>query len=214
MPRTKEENERIRQAAKEKIHAAAMTLFIQKGYHATSIDDVAKQANISKGLLYNYYKGKEELLAVMVQLRIEEVRAVMETAASLANPMDQLCYIVNGAIDHVHRNPAVYRFYLNLQTQPENDHVLAAYSEQLNQESSRQFEVQCQMFERLGAKEPKLRSLSFSAALHGTMQMMTMYTKGFPVEQMKQQMISEYCALSHETDRGSHSRKDSPSKAP
>ena len=61
MPRTPEENERIRQLSKEKIRAAAMKLFINQGYYATSISNVAKKAGISKGLLYNYYKGKEDL---------------------------------------------------------------------------------------------------------------------------------------------------------
>lgn len=64
--RTSEENERIRQLAKENIRTTAMELFMKQGYYATSISDVAKQAGISKGLLYNYIKGKEELLATMV----------------------------------------------------------------------------------------------------------------------------------------------------
>jgi AcrR family transcriptional regulator len=46
MPRTPEENDRIRQASKEKIRAAAMELFIKQGYYATSISDIAKQAGI------------------------------------------------------------------------------------------------------------------------------------------------------------------------
>lgn len=194
MPRTPAENERIRQAAKEKIHAAAMTLFIKKGYHATSIDDVAKQAQISKGLLYNYYKGKEELLAAMVQVRIEEVKEVMEAATQLATPHEQLRHIVNGALDNVYQRPDVYRFYLNLQTQPEDDRVLASYREQLNEESRRQFEVQCQIFKQLGVKQPRWRSLYFSSALQGAMLMMTTYPEGFPVEEMKEQMIREYCS--------------------
>ncbi|MGF9908649.1 TetR/AcrR family transcriptional regulator [Brevibacillus porteri] len=194
MPRTPAENERIRQAAKDKIHAAAMTLFIKKGYHATSIDDVAKQAQISKGLLYNYYKGKEELLAAMVQVRIEEVKGVMEAATKLATPHEQLRHIVDGALDNVYQRPDVYRFYLNLQTQPEDDRVLASYREQLNEESRRQFEVQCQIFQQLGGKQPRLRSLYFSSALQGAMLMMTTYPEGFPVDEMKEQMIREYCS--------------------
>ncbi|TVX93453.1 TetR/AcrR family transcriptional regulator [Paenibacillus agilis] len=192
MPRTPEENERIRQAAKEKIHAAAMTLFVKKGYHATSVEDVAKQANISKGLLYNYYKGKEDLLAAMIQVRIEEISEVIETAAAIKTPIEQLRYIVDGALDNVYQRPEVYRFYLNLQTQPEDDRVLAIYRQQLNEESRKQFEVQCQIFEGLGVKEPRMRSLFFSSALHGTMLMMATYTKGFPVEKMKQQLMREY----------------------
>ncbi|GAA4837507.1 hypothetical protein GCM10023310_13820 [Paenibacillus vulneris] len=195
MPRTPAENERIRQAAKDKIHAAAMTLFIKKGYHATSIDDVAKQAQISKGLLYNYYKGKEELLAAMVRVRIEEVAEVMEAAAAQPTTSDQLRYIVEGAIDNVYRRPDVYRFYLNLQTQPEDDHVLASYRKQLNEESSKQFEVQCTMFEQLGVQEPRLRSLYFSSALYGAMLMIATYPEGFPVEEMKKQIIRDYCSV-------------------
>ncbi|WP_248924513.1 TetR/AcrR family transcriptional regulator [Paenibacillus hamazuiensis] len=193
MPRTPEENERIRQAAKEKIQAAAMTLFIQKGYHATSIDDVAKQAQISKGLLYNYYKGKEELLAAIVRVRIEEVAEVMDSAAAQKTPADRIRRIVEGAIENVYRRPDVYRFFLNLQTQPQDDRVLAAYSEQLNEESRKQFEVQCRIFEQLGAKEPRMRSLYFSSALQGAMLMMTMYHEGFPVEKIKEHLIHEYC---------------------
>ncbi|WP_409178874.1 TetR/AcrR family transcriptional regulator [Brevibacillus fortis] len=199
MPRTPAENERIRQAAKDKIHAAAMTLFIKKGYHATSIEDVAKQAQISKGLLYNYYRGKEELLAAMVQVRIEEVKEVMEAATKLATPHEQLRHIVDGALDNVYQRPDVYRFYLNLQTQPEDDRVLASYREQLNEESRRQFEVQCEIFQQLGVKQPRLRSLYFSSALQGAMLMMTTYPEGFPVDEMKEQMIREYCSGSTES---------------
>lgn len=193
MPRTPAENERIRQAAKDKIHAAVMTLFIKKGYHATSIDDVAKQAQISKGLLYNYYKGKEELLAAMVQIRVREIEEVMEVAAELKTPEEQLRHIVEGAIDNVIRQPDVYRFYLNLQTQPVDDRILAVYSEQLNEAARKQFERQSKMFEQLGVKEPWLRSLCFSAALHGAMLMMTTYSKGFLVDGIKEQIIREFC---------------------
>ncbi|WP_018758329.1 TetR/AcrR family transcriptional regulator [Paenibacillus terrigena] len=193
MPRTPEENERIRQAAKEKIHHAAMALFVKKGYHATSIDDVARLAQISKGLLYNYYKGKEELLAAMVLIRIEEVKEVMEDAAALLTPGDQLRHIVEGAINNVYRRPEVYRFYLNLQTQPEDDHILATYSAMLNDESRKQFEVQCRIFKQQGVKEPRMKSLQFSAALQGAMLMMTTYPGDFPVEEIKEQIIREYC---------------------
>ena len=59
-----------------------MELFIRQGYHATSISDVAQRAGVSKGLLYNYYEGKEDLLATMVEARIREVVEVMEGGMS------------------------------------------------------------------------------------------------------------------------------------
>ncbi|MDP9741206.1 UNVERIFIED_ORG: AcrR family transcriptional regulator [Bacillus sp. B2I3] len=193
MPRTPEENDRIRQASKEKIRAAAMELFIKQGYYATSISDIAKQAGISKGLLYNYYKGKEELLSEMVEARIKEVVEVMEEAFTLNTPHEQLEHIINGAIDNIHQKPEVHRFYLHLQTQPESDEELIKYSHLIIEENARQFEFQCKIFESMGETEPRKRSLYFSSVLQGIMLMISTYQQGFPIEEIKNQIISEFC---------------------
>ncbi|MED3759594.1 MULTISPECIES: TetR/AcrR family transcriptional regulator [Peribacillus] len=193
MPRTSEENDRIRQASKEKIRAAAMELFIKQGYYATSISDIAKQAGISKGLLYNYYKGKEELLSEMVEDRIKEVAEVMEEAFTLNTPREQLEHIINGAIDNIHQKPEVHRFYLHLQTQPESDEELIKYSHLIIEENARQFEFQCKIFESMGETEPRKRSLYFSSVLQGIMLMISTYQQGFPIEEIKNQIISEFC---------------------
>ncbi|PRS42593.1 TetR/AcrR family transcriptional regulator [Bacillus sp. RJGP41] len=193
MPRTPEENDRIRQASKEKIRAAAMELFIKQGYYATSISDIAKQAGISKGLLYNYYKGKEELLSEMVEARIKEVVEVMEEAFTLNTPREQLEHIINGAIDNIHQKPQVHRFYLHIQTQPESDEELIKYSHLIIEENARQFEFQCKIFESMGETEPRKRSLYFSSVLQGIMLMISTYQQGFPIEEIKNQIISEFC---------------------
>ncbi|MDN4526457.1 TetR/AcrR family transcriptional regulator [Fictibacillus fluitans] len=193
MPRTQQENERIRMITKEKIRLAAMELFIKKGYHATSIDDVAKQAEVSKGLLYNYFKGKEDLLATMVKTRVGELIQVMEEAAAIDKPVDQLRHIIEGALDNVHQHPDVYRFYLHLQTQPESDQVLSNYSRILIGESARQFELQCEMFEKMGVEKPRKRSLYFSSTLQGIMLMISTYPENFPIEELKAEMVQEFC---------------------
>ncbi|GIO60371.1 TetR/AcrR family transcriptional regulator [Paenibacillus cineris] len=195
MPRTQEENERIRQQAKAKIREAAIDLFMRKGYHATSIDDVSKHAGVSKGLLYNYYKGKEELLSAMVEARIGELIQVMEKAEALETPAEQLKHIVEGAVDNVRRSPEVFRFYLHLQTQPEADETVAKYGKLLIEESARQFQIQCRMFEKLGASDPVARSLYFSSALQGIMLMISTYPDQFPVEAMKRQIIEDFCQV-------------------
>lgn len=193
MPRTPEENDRIRQASKEKIRSAAMGLFMKQGYYATSINNIAKQAGISKGLLYNYYNGKEELLSEMVEVRIREVVEVMEEAITLDTPNEQLEHIVNSAIDNIYKNPAVHRFYLHLQTQPEADEELIKYSHLIIEENTRQFELQCKIFEKKGEKDPRGRSLYFSTVLQGIMLMISTYPQKYPIEELKQQIIREFC---------------------
>ncbi|RAL22006.1 TetR/AcrR family transcriptional regulator [Thermoflavimicrobium daqui] len=193
MPRTPKENERIRQLSKENIRNAALELFIRQGYHATSISDIAEKAGISKGLLYNYFKGKEELLATMVEARVGELIEVMNHAKAIETPADQLKHIIEGAIDNVYQKPEVFRFYLHLQTQPEADHELIKYSRFLIEENARQFEFQCEIFEKLGVKEPRKRSLYFSSTLQGIMLMISTYPQQFPIEEIKKQIVSEFC---------------------
>ena len=51
----------------KEITAAAFDAFAEKGFAATRVDDVAKRAGVSKGLLYLYFKTKEELFKAVVK---------------------------------------------------------------------------------------------------------------------------------------------------
>jgi AcrR family transcriptional regulator len=46
---------------RKQIIRAAMKLFAQKGYHATSMQEIAENSGMAKGSLYNYFKSKEEI---------------------------------------------------------------------------------------------------------------------------------------------------------
>src|SRR5690348_10057779 len=48
------------------IREAAATLFLQRGYQATSMDDIAAAAQVSKQTIYTHFAGKEELFADLV----------------------------------------------------------------------------------------------------------------------------------------------------
>jgi AcrR family transcriptional regulator len=61
-PRTPEQFHEIRQEKKTLIMDVALEYFASEGYHNTSISQIAKKAGISKGLMYNYFASKEELL--------------------------------------------------------------------------------------------------------------------------------------------------------
>lgn len=47
--------------------AAALDLFVEKGFAATRLDDVAARAGVSKGTLYLYFKNKEDLFKAVVR---------------------------------------------------------------------------------------------------------------------------------------------------
>ena len=51
----------------QEITDAALAAFAENGYAATRVDDVAKRAGVSKGLLYLYFKTKEELFKAVIR---------------------------------------------------------------------------------------------------------------------------------------------------
>jgi AcrR family transcriptional regulator len=55
-----------KEAAKEKIIKAAFKIFTKKGYHQSTMDNIAKEIGVSKGALYQYFKNKRELLNEIV----------------------------------------------------------------------------------------------------------------------------------------------------
>jgi TetR/AcrR family transcriptional regulator, cholesterol catabolism regulator len=74
-------NETSRRARKkdetrERITRAAMVLFSQRGYEATTVDDIAAQADVAKGTFFNYFSRKEALLDALAEQRVAEVEEV------------------------------------------------------------------------------------------------------------------------------------------
>ena len=78
MPRTKEQYEKIRSEKREIIKQTALKLFAAKGYTTTSISDIAQTAGISKGLMYNYFKSKEEVLRTIWDELMEEFVTMLD----------------------------------------------------------------------------------------------------------------------------------------
>lgn len=59
--------ERRKEARPGELLAAALELFVEKGYAATRADEVAKRAGVSKGTLFLYFSSKEELFKAVVR---------------------------------------------------------------------------------------------------------------------------------------------------
>ena len=58
---------RRKDARPQELLEAALDLFVERGYAATRLDDVARQAGVSKGTLYLYFTNKEELFKAVVR---------------------------------------------------------------------------------------------------------------------------------------------------
>ena len=81
-------SEAVRAASREKILQAALKLFMEKGYDATTMQDIVAEAGTSIGNAYFYFGSKDQLVNEVVVARMYEVLAQTErlTASIPAGP--------------------------------------------------------------------------------------------------------------------------------
>ena len=83
---------------------AAQSLFIRYGVKRTSIDEVARAADIAKGTLYLYYESKEMLFAEVAKKICAEILAEANKAAAMPAPLaERLVGILDAEIGVLHR---------------------------------------------------------------------------------------------------------------
>lgn len=72
------EREKQKEQRRSAILAAGLDLFVSRGYAATKVEDIAKAADMSAGLLFHYFPSKEALYRELVSLGLEGGKAPMQ----------------------------------------------------------------------------------------------------------------------------------------
>ena len=85
-PDRKLTREEATQARRQKIVEAALECFLVKGFHQTSIRDIAGKAGVSLGNLYNHFDGKEALIAEIAALEADELEFYETILSGTAEP--------------------------------------------------------------------------------------------------------------------------------
>jgi TetR/AcrR family transcriptional regulator, fatty acid metabolism regulator protein len=92
---------------------AAVRVFAEKGYHGCRIADVARQADVAYGLVYHYFKNKDELLesvfAEQWTIFINAIRAIGDGPGTAADHLASVCRFV---LDVYRNAPAAVRVML------------------------------------------------------------------------------------------------------
>lgn len=85
------DRERLRASKREAVLRTAAQLFNEKGFHATSLDDVAERLHITKPTLYYYVRNKDEILFECVSIGLQMLKdAIQAESARGGRAVDQL----------------------------------------------------------------------------------------------------------------------------
>ncbi|RYD88602.1 MAG: TetR/AcrR family transcriptional regulator [Sphingomonadales bacterium] len=84
-------NEGERKEKRQALLLAAVRMFNERGFHATSLEDVAASLGVTKPVIYHHLGNKEQVLFECVRLGLEELRLGAEQArATQGNGLDRL----------------------------------------------------------------------------------------------------------------------------
>lgn len=98
--------ERQREQREAMILAAAHAVFIAKGYHDASIDEIAGQVGISKGAIYQHFASKEDLVEALIAQQISDFLGILDRllaeTTSVCTRLEHILYHAYGGLQGKH----------------------------------------------------------------------------------------------------------------
>jgi len=190
MPRTKEQFEEIRKSSKQKILDAALEVFAKEGYHSSTVGAIAKKAGISQGLMYNYFKSKEELLNELMIGMMENMMAeFLPIKPGEKVTRKVMINMINEGIDLVLENPKYWKLYFSVFVQPD---VLAMVMDKIMKKAEPYLKAITIYFKENGEKDPVTMMRYFSAIMDGIQLHCMIDPKTFPSEKVKKLLIKQF----------------------
>ena len=186
-PRTKEQFETIRESRKQQIMDAALQLFASEGYGHCTIANLASHAGISKGLMYNYFSSKEELLADIIEEGLHKMMDLFDPDHDGVLSSNELVNFIKKIFSIMRSEQEFWVLYISVILQPKvklhlKDKPIVRYIENFTT-------MLTDYFERKGFKEPYLEVITFSALIEG-LGVLMIYA--YPMMKIPDEMIQKY----------------------
>lgn len=188
-PRTKEQFEEIRKESKAKIIKAAVALFAEKGYASTSISQITKDAGVSKGLIYNYFESKEDLLRQMVLGLFDEIMPRFDFKNLKKLTREKFIELTDVSLDIVYEDPHRWRLYTSIFTQPG---IMDLFKEDLMKLTMPFIPLFIEYFKEKGYENPEAVLRYYSATLDGIQLHILMDIEHFPLQDVRKLLIDQF----------------------
>lgn len=192
-PKSKKRNEEIRKESMETIADAAMKLFVEEGYLNVTIEQIGKKAKVSKGLLYNYFSGKEELLGYIINRIMTEMYAFSELIIHEKDPVKKMKVMLSTTFSLLREKGDFWKTIMPVITQK-------AISEKMEDGLKEMFvsltKDMKHMFKACGVKNAELEAYQLGALLDGiAWHYFFLFKDEYPLKKMEKELIRKYTKL-------------------
>lgn len=109
-PLPRRERERLQRRAD--ILRAAEAVFAANGFHAASIEQIARTAEYATGTVYLYFRDKEMLFIELFEEKIRELAGlIQQRTGGIADPAEAIRQLVAARMEYFERNRSFFRIY-------------------------------------------------------------------------------------------------------
>ncbi|HWB63939.1 MAG TPA: TetR/AcrR family transcriptional regulator [Chitinophagales bacterium] len=189
MPRRPEQFKAIREKSREKILGAALQLFAYNGYDATSIDSIAKKAGVSKGLIYNYFESKKDILLAIFGEAMKMGEEMVMGEKDTSDPYERKRGMVNRVFDALRNEPEYMKLLTVMSLQPGVMDEAKAFTREAYKKSKEWSGV---LTGKTGRKA-WIEALMMGTLMDGITLNYILYGKQFPLEALRKEIIKVYC---------------------
>jgi AcrR family transcriptional regulator len=186
-PRTKEQFAEIRENRKEQIMQVALELFASEGYAHCSISKLAENIGISKGLMYNYFDSKEDLLGAILEKGMQEFLQFFDQNRDGVLTPDELEFFLRKTFQLMRSKQEFWILYSSLAFQPKVTEQLRNHP--TIRKMGNYYLMLHKYFEAKGCEDPDLEVLTISAMIEGLGAMM-IYT--YPEMAIPDEILEKY----------------------
>jgi AcrR family transcriptional regulator len=164
----------------------ALELFAENGFHATSISQIAKKAGISKGLTYNYFISKDEILHEIIQEGYETIYSNFDINQDGTLTEEEFIYFIKQSFRITRENQKFWKLYFSVMLQPK---VAKLFEEEYTEKSKPIISMLYNFAKSKGSKDPEGDVMAISAMMEGAYLFMVTASEFFPAEKLEQTII-------------------------
>lgn len=188
-PRSKSQIEEMREKSIRKIYDASLELFASKGYEATSISQIAKKAEISKGLIYNYFDSKLDLLKGLMD-SFSTVEAEMMTKVVDEDPRKFLENIFRVFFLELRERSGIWKMIASLSLQKD---MYEFIHDMALEKLIVYYELLEQLLDQIGIENPKGEAKLLAAMFDGIGMHYIVISNEYPLDEVEDYLINKYC---------------------
>jgi AcrR family transcriptional regulator len=116
---------------REAILDAALEVFARRGFHGSSIDEIAQAAGVSKALIYEHFPSKRDLHVSLLERHTQEIFRLLAEAAATSDPGEvRLRAGVDAFLEFVERRRDAFRMLFRDAVEPEVAEIVASVQRQ------------------------------------------------------------------------------------